>query len=201
MPDNVNVEWFKQRIADCNLSQRKIAKKMKMDPASFSLKLQGKRPLRLREAGELAEILGVPLDQVARYAGLRIPKDTDMTNAVPIAGWVDTNGEVRMEAIDGPAEVPRPAEVSKGALALRIRDGGPLDGWVAYYVPGDRVDPDAVSRWSVAKVADGPLYLRVLTRGYDFGKWTLQPLRPIAATARVENVTVEWARPVQWIRA
>lgn len=196
----INTKWFQERIADRGYSQRKIAATLGMDPAAVSLMLRGKRKMTLNEAADLARLLGVPLNQVLDHAGIDAPKDAK--GMIPIVGWVDDFGEVHMEKVHGPRRAPRPVEVPEGSVALRIQDRGPMDGWLAYYVPQERLDPDAVGRWAVIQLAaKGPQYLRVLARGYEPGKWTLQPLRPAGEGRKVEGVKVEWACPVVWIRA
>lgn len=195
----VDKRWFVQRIADKQLSQRKIAGILKLPPSAVSLTLASKRDMAMSEAVQWARILGVPLDEVLRRAGVEPPKEGGTT--VPIVGWVDESGEIHMEKVQGPKTAPRPVEVPQDAVALRIQDGGPMDGWLAYFVPGDHLEPDAVGRWSVSKVTNGPQYLRVLQRGYESGKWSLQPMRPAVDVKKIENVKVDWACPVFWIKA
>lgn len=64
----VDTGWFVDRLADRRLSQRGLAKFMGIDPVSVHRLLQGKRPMRFDEAKQLAQLLGVTVDDVLRHA-------------------------------------------------------------------------------------------------------------------------------------
>jgi len=67
----IDTSWFKGLLADRGTSQRQLAFKMEMDPASMSLLLRGKRNLRLEEAEKMAQILNVRVDEILYRAGVR----------------------------------------------------------------------------------------------------------------------------------
>ena len=67
----IDTQWFKAVLAYKKISQRQLAFKMGMDPASMSLMLRGKRPMRMIEAEKMSAILAVPLDEILFHAGLR----------------------------------------------------------------------------------------------------------------------------------
>lgn len=71
----VDTRWFTDRIADKRLSQRRLAHLMGIDPGAMSLMLRGKRRMTIGEAGEIARLLGVEVEEVLMRAGadVRVP--------------------------------------------------------------------------------------------------------------------------------
>ena len=77
MPLHIDTLWFKHRIAESpHGSLSRVARKMQgrtgrpLEPSMLSLMLRGKREMRLDEARQLANLLGVPLIEVLRHVGL-----------------------------------------------------------------------------------------------------------------------------------
>ena len=85
--------------------------------------------------------------------------------------------------------------------AIRIAAPGmPVDGWVAYFVPATKVEPEAVGRLAVVTLANkGGRHVRVLQRGYAAGKGNLRSL--VDASAELADVDIESAAPVVWVKA
>lgn len=189
------------------MNQRDIADTLDLDPSAISLMLKGERRMQMDEAARLAELLGVPLDEVLDHAGVLPPSVGKVS--VPIVGWVSDDGEVHPGRVEAPRRAPRPAGIPEDAVAVRLQmtpgEFSMMDGWIMYYVPGDRVQPEAVGRMSVVQIAAGQgkglRYVRLVHRGYAAGKWTLtSPFRPWEDRFRIEDVRLEWACPVVWIR-
>lgn len=196
----INTAWFKGQLADKQINQRAIASSLSLDPASVSLMLRGKRRLQLDEAAALANLLGVPLDDVLFHAG--IDPEAGAKSSTPIVGVVDQDGEITMKRPEGPRRVPAPQGLPGDAVALRYEGEGAMDGWVLFYVPKDAVEPDAIGRLCVIQLAPcgkGARYVRVLKRGYSRGCWTLVGMRP--GEGAIENVELASAVPVVWIKA
>lgn len=154
-------------------------------------------------AADIAYHLGVPFEELVIRSGVNTSRDP--SRATVIVGVVGADGVVR-PAKGGAISrrVERPAGSPDDVTALRVEaPGAPVDGWVAFYVPNSgRVDPEAVGRWSVVQMANkGARYLRVLRRGYERGKWALRPLQSEGDGQDLVDVDIEWAAPVQWIRA
>jgi transcriptional regulator with XRE-family HTH domain len=66
----IDTKWFKGMLAFKKISQRQLAFKMGMDPASMSLMIRGKRPMRMSEAEKMSNVLMVPLEEILFHAGL-----------------------------------------------------------------------------------------------------------------------------------
>ena len=67
----IDTQWFKGLLADRQISQRQLAFKMGMDPASMSLMLRGRRKMNLHDAELMARQLNVRVDEVLFHAGVR----------------------------------------------------------------------------------------------------------------------------------
>lgn len=66
----VNTRWFQNGLADVKVSQRRLAKMMGVDPSAVTLMLKGRRAMSASEAALIAKVLGVPVDDVLREAGI-----------------------------------------------------------------------------------------------------------------------------------
>lgn len=195
--------WFQAKLEDKEISQRQAAEFLGLDPSAVSNMLSGKRRIRLEEAAGWSRLLNEPMEMVLKMAGIPVP--TVGHNPVPIVGWVDDAGEVKLEVktLRGSAlEASRPPGLGSGAVALRILGTGVSAGWTVFYVPGrknDRVDPGAVGRWSVVATETGAVWLRVLERDpLDPDAWALRPL--VGAKPLVRGARVDWAAPVVWVK-
>ena len=193
-PHPIDTNWFRNKIRDAHLSQRKLAARLDRDPSAVSLMLNGLRKMTMEEASLLADALSTPIDEIMSRAGIDTPRPPNNTAVV---GWADEQGLVTIGKADGPRLTPTPPGLSESAQALRLPGG-----WTIYYTPGNIVDPEASGRFAVVQLSEGgPRYVRVLNRGYESGKWTLTPFAPsMGESVRVENVRIEWAVPVTWIK-
>lgn len=184
----VDKRFFKALMAQQKLSLRAVAAKMGMGHSQLSLTFSGKRRMQLDEANQLAKILGVSLPQVAEAAGIASVRD----NRLPMLGFLRGDGTV--QALDKPERTAAPAGLPDGAVAIQARTADSasawLDGWLFYCARSNEVAGDAVGRFCYAKIADGPLVLATVRRGYQVGTFNLSG--PYAA----ESVALEWASPV-----
>ena len=65
----IDTNWFKERLAAKQLSQRKLAFMMGLDAAAMSLMLRGKRKMSVNEAAVIAQHLGVSAQEVLIKTG------------------------------------------------------------------------------------------------------------------------------------
>ena len=191
-----DTDWFKTRLADKQLSMRKLADLMGLDVSAVSLMFSGKRGMSASEAASVARLLGVPVDEVMRHAGIDLRGATK--DAVPIVGWVDAEGDIHTGKILGPKTVQGPPGASPECQAVRAQTGGPFDGWIYFFHEADGISLEAVSRLCVVQVAgeDGRR-LAWVHRGYEPGHWNLGPFDGQGELASVRLVA---ASPVRWIR-
>lgn len=196
----IDARWFDNHLQDRRLSRRQLARLMGIDPASVYRLLHGIRPMRMDEAAQLANILGVPVGDVLEHAGLRMD---DGDRAVPLAGWIDEMGEAHLELDKAAGTIRPPAEVPDSGIALQARTGsGPLskiDGWVFFLdrPAGKGVPADIHGRMAVCRLDSGATLLRFVRRGYKPGTWNLGD---ITAVAGIDGARLLWAQPVLYIR-
>lgn len=187
--------WFQSKLADKQLSQRQLAKHIGLDPAAVSLMLRGKRKMTADEAGSVAKLLGVPVDEVLRHAGVTIAQRVS-TGRVPVVGWINEQGAVIDERPPGPSVAEAPAECVDDVVALRIVSHEMFDGWLAFYRPMESVSLEAVGRLCIVELEDGRKLFRGVRRGYEpgfygIGGWFVD---------RADNVRLVSASPVLWMR-
>lgn len=68
---HIDTQWFRGVLADRQISQRQLAFKMEMDPASMSLMFRGKRRMKFEDAEKLSKFLRVRVDEILYHAGVR----------------------------------------------------------------------------------------------------------------------------------
>jgi transcriptional regulator with XRE-family HTH domain len=69
----VDTRWFHNKLQDKQMSQRGLAKLLDLDPAAVSLMLKGRRKMSAAEAAEIANLLGVSVDEVLTRSGAGMP--------------------------------------------------------------------------------------------------------------------------------
>lgn len=124
-----------------------------------------------------------------------------LNQTVPIKGKVGAGQQV--EAIDNGDldEAPMPPEARPDTIAV-IVDGTSMfpaieDGSILYYsrhLPAEAM----VNRRAVVQLADGRVFVKVIRPGSEPGLWTLQSVN--SQYADIQDVVVEWAAPIDWIR-
>src|SRR5690606_9931014 len=166
----IDTDWFTAKLADRQMSQRQLAKRMGVDPSAVSLMFRGRREMRMTEAAEIANLLGVPVAEVLQHAGLEV--DSAGNRTCPIVGFIDGAGEgadpsAWRRAVGRPTCPPDPP---KNAVALRRGTTGTrpelVDGWIVVTTPPQGLDPEAVNRLCVVKIRTGVTLVRHLRRGY-----------------------------------
>jgi hypothetical protein len=199
----MDAKWFRDRMQDRELNQTKVATLIGWaDRSTMSKVMAGSRQLHPQEAADMARILGVPLADVLRHAGVTVPKET--TAQVPLVGTADERGIVA-PGVEGSKRIERPLAGATELVAVRIRAARtPFNGWAAFFVPSSRLEPDAVGRLAVVQPRNAKgkaRYLGVLERGADRDQWQVTPLSgPIAVKPHtIDKTAVEWAAPVLWI--
>lgn len=184
----VDKQWFTNKIQDKKISQRQLAGRIDIDPSALSLILSGKRKLGMLEAARISDELGAPIEQVLNRAGIEMP---NQGTTVPVVGMVNGSGRVTMGKVEGEKLAPMPPGLSTEAKALRMHNG-----WTLYYVPGSRVDAEAVGSVSVAGTVDGEIIVGCLKRASSPGKWNLEGF----FGEGVNTARLEWASRVEWIK-
>lgn len=191
---SINTAWFKDKLAERQMSQRGLAKLMGIDSAAVSLMLRGKREMRIHEAAEIASLLGVQADEVLANVGIQTRAKNE---SVPVVGTIDGSARVTWAGPDTLGTVPRPvSDLPMTVRAIQCRTAGTplgyMDRWVMLYVEQtDTVSPECVERLSVLKVRNGPAGIGQVSRGYRQGMWDVS-----GPFGDMRGVDLEYATPV-----
>jgi len=189
----VDRRFFETLMASKKMSMRALAARMGMTHSQLSLTFSGQRRMQLDEASMLAEILGAPLHRVAEAAGVARAKANgrrcDVVGCVTARGTVELYGPGIIER----TQVPD-AGLPDDVIAVQARTADTpaswMDGWVFFCSRTGEVEPDALGRFCLAKIAGGDVVLASLRRGYREGTFNL--LGPYSA----DSVRLEWAAPI-----
>lgn len=191
----MNTEWFKQRLADRKLSQRKLAKLMGLDPAAVSLTLRGQRRMTNEEAHFIASTVGVPVTEVLRQAGIEVLDDV---RSVPISAAVNEKSIVTLFPEKTHDRVHGPADCPAGTYAVQCRAPSTLqDGWLLFVSPAQQDPGELLDRVSLVTLKTGVQLTAVLRRGYRSGTFNL-----ITWPDREQRTDqdVAWASHILWIK-
>ena len=191
----MNTEWFKQKLADRKLSQRKLAKLMGLDPAAVSLMLRDQRRMTSEEAHFIASTIGMPVTEVLRQAGIEVLDDV---RHVPISAAVDHKGAVTLFPEKTHDRVHGPADCPTGTYAVQCRSPSAMqDGWLLFVSPAQQEPNDLLDRICLVTLKTGVQVTAVLRRGYRTGAHNLLtwPERE-----QRTDVDVAWASHILWIK-
>jgi len=193
-------KWFSDKIRDRNLTQRALAKLLEMDPSSLSLLLHGKRRMRVEQAAEIARLLNVPVEDVMRRAGADVVGSSER-NAIPLVGWVDADGNAKLDWTKDDHRVDFDTDLPPTAAAIQYRTAQTkadmFDGWLAAILPPREPDESAMlDRMCVVGLKGGGTLLRKVRRGYTPGRYTLTSV----FVEPIHDAELAWFSPVLFIR-
>lgn len=193
----INQDWFQERLRALKISQRQLAKKIGIDPASVSYMLSGKRRMSMDEAKAVAEHLLVPVTEVMRQAGIEVLDDV---RKVPVAGYVGLGGTVTLLPNGTHDLALAPADTPDGSFALQVRMvNSPRDGWLCF-VSGIQQSPvECLDKLCVVALKDGRMLCAVIKRGYKRALYNLILIYDAAPNV-LENQEVTWGARVIWIQ-
>ena len=195
---NVNYHYFKGLLVDKQLSQRRLAGMMHLDPSAVHYMFRGGRAIKLDEAVELAKILEVPLDEVLQNAGIDVPDFVVRREGhVSVTGWVDDTFKIRRTKWKGPKKVEAPPTGGRGVEALRCQNNTAFNGAMMYYSPRADVAAEAIGRLCVTTDLAGAQAVRVVQHGYQRGTYNIGD---IMGGVIQENVKLSAAAVVVWVR-
>lgn len=188
----VNRTFFENLMADRRLSLRALASRMGLSHSQLSLTFSGTRRMQLEEACKLAEIFGVPLQQIAQNAGIagaaRAGRRVTVMGALRGNGEVELNTDHPIERVVCPDGLPENIE----AIQARTADSSLawMDGWVFFFDPTTKSLNEGISRFCFIRLEDGRHVLATIRRGYAEGTCGLSG--PFTS----ENERLDWAKPI-----
>lgn len=186
--------FFENLLRDKKISLRGLARRLDILPSQLSLTLSGKRRMQLGEAVQIAQIFGLPLQEIAIHAGIQAARaDVARVRVTGILKGDGTIGEqTAIERTPADLRLPEHAE----AIHARTSDSplSWLDGWVMFTDERSAPSDAIIGRLCRVKIAGGPEALATVRRGYRSGTYSL--FGPYNA----ESQQIEWAAPVLYTR-
>jgi len=192
----MNTEWFRQLLATRKLSQRGLAKLMELDPAAVSLMLRGQRKMTNEEAHQVSLILGVPITEVLRQAGIEVSDDV---RRVKVTGHIGKDAAVTLFPKRTHDKVVGPADCPEGTYALQLRDSSSQrDGWMYFISPSEDDPRQHLGQLCCLALENGEHIVGFLQRGYRSG--TFNVLRNDSTENVRTDCNVVWASRILWIK-
>lgn len=163
---------------------------------------------------KLGRMLGVSQSTVARWAKREVEPEGanrdaihalhqsifgDAPRQVRLVGYIGAGAAIYPIDDGGDEWVEAPPAVSRSTVAGKVKGTSQLpmyeDGWIIYW--SRHLPPEEmVNRRCVVQLADGRVLVKTLKRGSIKGHWTLAS----SNDEDIENVVVEWAAPIDWIK-
>ena len=205
----VDKRYFQDQLRLHGITQTKLAELLGFkNRGSISQLFDGSRKMQLDEASELARILGLPIEDIMRAAGLSVEGIRSKKDTVEVAGHIDAAGIIHFgaEGLKGQRKAPLPAFGAPGPnklKALRYQTGGTqmdaMNGGLVYYQPSTTLILEDIGRLSVIVARGEPNkgILGVIRRGNGGSRFDIYS---IAGGSIRENVAVESASQVVWIK-
>lgn len=187
--------WFKDKLKDNKLSQRGLAKLIELDPAAVSLMLRGQRKMTPHEAHQISMILGVPILEVMRRAGIDVTEDV---RKAPVAAHVDSAGSV-FSMPNGTHDMSAsPGDCPIGTYAVQVRAHTSVkDGWLLFVTPTQSEPSEHIDQLCSCATKSGQQLIGVVRRGYrrDTQNLILWP-----SNETMFDADLAWVSPVLWIK-
>jgi hypothetical protein len=191
----MNTQWFRDRLKDKKISQRGLAKMLNIDPAAASLMLRDKRKMTSHEAHQIAQILGLPLNEIMRQGGIEVVDDV---SRVSVTSYMDENGNVSLMPARTHDSVVGPADCPIGTYAIQVRSPATIkDGWLLFVSPTQAPSHEFIDKLCSTATVEGKQLVGVVRRGYrrDTHNLILWP-----SMAVVSDVNLAWSSTVLWIK-
>lgn len=196
----VNTHWFQSQLESRDISQRRLAKTLHIDPGAVSKMLKGERQMKLEEATTISKLLAVPLEEVLSNAGIATV-GVSTKEHLKVVGWVDPSFKVVMEAPRGPKTAPRPIWGGRDLKCVRFQTEGSalagMDGALAYFQSGGVLDAEAIGRLCILELAVEGHVCGIPKRGYRSGHFNVSAMN---GSTLFEGAKIVSASPILWLK-
>lgn len=189
---DVNKRYSEALMTNKNISLRGLAKQLGMSHCQLSLTFSGDRRMQLAEANQLSTFFNRPLNEIIQNAGIAL--NATSLNRVSVIGSLRGDGTIEPTAKGASERTAAPEGISNDGVAVQARTAGTpldfMDGWLFFSNALGGVSPDIMGRFSLVQIADGPLVLATVRRGY------VENTHNLTGPYGRENVVIESATPV-----
>lgn len=191
----VNTKWFRERLAEREMSVRRLAKHLELDPSAVSLMLRGRRTMTADEANRISGLLTIPVTEVLAQAGVQIEEDA---RSMSIRASIDGHSVLHPITAKAARRVSAPRDVPAGGLALQVRAAELLqDGWVLFTGAFDMRVQAMFDRLAVLELRGAGRVVGTVKRGYNDDRINIVPW---LGGPSVDDADALSAAPVLWIR-
>lgn len=172
----IDKDYFLDLLKKQNVSQRKLAEMMGITHSQLSLTFKGARRMALNEAISIAQIFGVPLQEVADHSGAAsvVPRRKHTIKMIMDERGIAHSND-RHELVNAPQGIPAEsllvqARTAESGLAW-------MDGWIFICQPvGKTPSSDLLDVFCLARLSatdGGRLVVGRLRKGYQPGQFAL----------------------------
>lgn len=191
----VNKRYFEGLLVERGISLRKLARMMGLTHSQLSLTFSGDRRMQLNEAAQIADIFGVPLQQVIVNAGVPLAARTG--KRCKVIGTMRGDGTIHTSQKGAVEHITYPDGLSSDTVAVQARTADSqlawMDGW-RFFIRSDQSDPAAfLGKFCMVKIKDGRTVMGTVRRGYHDDEYGLSG--PFTS----EGVEIEWVSLVALI--
>jgi transcriptional regulator with XRE-family HTH domain len=190
-------EWFLEQLSRRELTQQKLAERMKVDPATISYTVNGQRKLNLYELSQLSDILQLPTAEIMHRWGYPVKQDIPV---VQLKWYLRDDCELH-PAHEPFATIASPPGLALDGYAVQVRTAsavGSLWNGMVCFMPGGKFSTnDAIGHLAIVHSAEGRSFMGVLSKGYSKDLYNVT--HPAHAFF-VEDIHVTDATPVAWFR-
>lgn len=138
----IDGDWFRHQHRLTGVSQSEACRRMNRSPTFLTRIYSGDQPLKLPEAQDLARILGQPLSELLRRAGLSVAAGPAVTESFRPPGFAESDvAPLDATALPPSAESLRPQGLDQSVWVART-DAMRLAG----VLPGDQLLVDRAAR-------------------------------------------------------
>ena len=191
----VNTKWFRERLAEREMSVRRLAKHLELDPSAVSLMLRGRRTMTADEANRISGLLTIPVTEVLAQAGVQIEEDA---RSMSIRASIDGHSVLHPITAKIARRASAPRDVPAGGLALQVRAAELLqDGWVLFTGAFDTRVQAMFDRLAVLELRGAGRVVGTVKRGYSDDRFNIVPW---LGGPSVDDADALSAAPVLWIR-
>lgn len=202
---SIDKQWFIDTLAGKDKSLRGLAKHLELDVSAVSRMLSGQRKMKMLEANQIAQFLGMHVSEILKHSGVAIDGE-GQPSRILLAATINESGQVEkiMEPVTLPQSVLNRAQAaitihgrgeSGKIIAAQVRAlKGPLaifDDAVMLFGHTDVVENEAIGVLSICRNRKGEQLLAKIDRARKTGE-----ARLILIDGKVQEFTLHTATPI-----
>ncbi len=193
---------LEQILESKGLSTQDLADRMGLYYEKARRWVRGDVRIGFEEAIAIAKAIECEPIEIAPDEFRKPPKQRTV-RTVPLVGYVGAGAQYYPDPVAGAwvgfDEVEAPPD-SDEVVAVKARGASmePVyrDGYLLYFRRDGRSPDELVGEDCIVQVRHGPAYIKTLSRGSEPGKYRLESY----GAPPLENVDVEWASPILWVK-